>query len=168
MNTNSIDLETPRITVMQVAEWCRVSPNTLRSWMQAGTLILKDAELAPAGGTRLLTGRRVLQIAVMAELIRMGVAPGPASQHALAFSDFADDVVMPWAGGLERDPGGLYRPNAYSWLVAHPDENWPRIVAIVPGVDCTDRLRDINGALRRMIILPLDEVVMPIFEKLQA
>src|SRR4051794_17428403 len=117
MPASSCDLDRPIATIKQVAAMCGKSVNTLRSWFQTGTVALQQIDVsAPAGGKRLLSVRRVLQIVIMVALVDwLRIEPDRAAGLAFGFSDVGNDKGDPDAGNTERDPGELYKA-AYTWL----------------------------------------------------
>jgi hypothetical protein len=110
-----IDLKR-RYRLGTVAKAVGVPNATLASWLQRGQIELlkewKDKQSAGTGDHRLFSWHRILNIAVVAELNRLGIPPSAgSSQAALAFSDFGDTVAY-WgeeAPPSERLPGELYR-----------------------------------------------------------
>ncbi len=154
-----MDMDEPLYTVAQAAEAAGVVVGTLRNWLQLGTVSLQKADAsAPAGGTRLLSHRRVLQVAVMVDLIALGVAPARASRLAFGFSDLATGAG-PDNGMTMRAQGALYS-EPFSILVAHPHAQWPRVLWAKTTTPATSFLfaQTAHGMLSGLF-LPLDPLV---------
>lgn len=135
-----LSLDEPAFTVVQAAQAARIaSVSTLRSWLQNGVISLGKSDTnATQGGTRKLSHRRVLQVAVMVDLIGLGVAPARAAKLALQFSD-SSTSAGPDNGQVMRFPGELY-PERFTVLVAHPHSDMARMVwakMAKPGVPAT-------------------------------
>lgn len=157
-----IDLDTPLYSVAEAAKVAQTSVNTLRSHMHHGLVGLGGFDAAaPAGGVRLLTLRRVMQIAIMYELIRAHrLGPARAAQLAAHFTDFGDASPLPDNGGKQRDPGRTFGVPDFTWLVFHGDEGVGRIVRVQRTTTATE-LAVTFGATGLVpgAWLPLDAIV---------
>ncbi|MCJ2065057.1 hypothetical protein MKK63_20420 [Methylobacterium sp. J-088] len=156
------ELDIPLFSVADAAEVAGTSVNTLRSHMHHGLIGLRKMdEAAPAGGTRLLTLRRVIQIAIMYELIRAHrQAPARAAQLAANFTDFASGSPTPDNGGKLREPGRTFGQPDFTWLVFHGDEGVGRIVRIQRTTTATELAVKFDGnGLVPGAWLPLDPIV---------
>lgn len=160
----TLDLDTPAITVADAAGAADdLSVNTLRSWMQSGFVLLGRTDAAaPAGGTRLLSVRRVLQIAIMAELVRLHrLAPARAARIAMSFSDISDASPTPDNGGKPREPGCVFGHPDFTWLVFHPNHETGRVVRVSNTTTALQLAQSLEGpGLSPGGFLPLDKIVM--------
>lgn len=111
---------------------------TLKNWIhpdRRAILMSEDDRRAMGSGrAHLFTFRRVMQIALTAELVQLGFPPRKAGIMAAGFTDvgdgvaaFGDEIPPP----TERLPGELYR-DGYTMLVAFPDEDRGHIRKVVP------------------------------------
>jgi hypothetical protein len=115
-----IDLDNPRYTVSQAAVVSGLTIPTGRSWIPHLWLTEKDRKAAVAGATTLLTARRVLQMAIGAELAKRGVHPRLACHAALEFTDRADSYGDPDIP--PRTPGELFdAPDTWTDLIHYDD-----------------------------------------------
>jgi hypothetical protein len=78
--------DTPKFLLGDAAAASGVKPNVLKAWLARGIVDLDrhDLEASGKGSSRLLTLRTVLGIAVMAELVRLGLPPHRAAPPAEA------------------------------------------------------------------------------------
>ena len=153
-------IDEPSYTVVQAASAAGVtSVNTLRSWLQNGVISLGNLdENATQGGTRKLSYRRVLQVAVMVALVDLGVPPARASNAAFLFSDCGTQLHLN-GGVVVRLPGELY-PEPFTVLIVHPDAQGPSVVWAKPGRSETSYLLTQNDeGMRPGLFLPLDPIV---------
>lgn len=159
-----IDLDSPQFTIAEASALAGLAIGTLRDYFQRGvfTLVGKD-QSAPAGGIRKLSGRRLMQIAVAAELIEMGVSPPTAARHALAFSDQGNGALPGLAD--ERMPGELY-PNSYSWLVIRKGDYLGRVVQVKADLAAVSLIAP-RGERAPCIVVPLDPIAHRIFAAVQ-
>jgi hypothetical protein len=102
-------LDDPRIRTGDAAACCGIAPETLLSWIDRGRLKLgpHDRDSAGSGDARLLTPRRVHQIALAAAISRHGVPVRTAAAIARKFTDEPSDG---------RAAGELYACG-HTWLV---------------------------------------------------
>lgn len=123
MSPDDFDLDTPRHLSNTVLKVAGIEANTLRNWMRqpepAILLRKSDRAAADTGSINLFTGRRVLQIAITAELCRLGFPPRKSGMMAAFFTD---------AGTGRRPPCKLYPEPDGTLLVAHGISDLPHIV----------------------------------------
>lgn len=104
-----------RFTSAQVAAAARISPDTLKNWVsrRPAVVILNQYDEAGGGkGSRnLFSLNRVMQVAIMADLVRLGWGPNDAAVAAIRFTDIGG-VAAGWVGEEEikptRSPGALF------------------------------------------------------------
>lgn len=134
--------------------------NTVRSWLQRGTMKLSFRETAAENGLpHLLTFRSTVALAIACKLVRLGVPASEAFEHARQFSDFGSDFgITP-----QRLPCGLFEGEFRTILVSRP--SWePQIIAIpdsenwaIPGKNIfyghATRLIDLTTLYHRIVVL---------------
>lgn len=84
-----------------------------------------------SGRSHLFTWRRVMQIALTAELVRLGLPPRKAGIVAAGFTDVGDGAGQ-WGDGpvkFDRLPGEMY-PSGLTVLVTSPDTDTGRVVNV--------------------------------------
>jgi hypothetical protein len=84
-----------------VAKAVGVPNSTLASWLQREQIELMkgDKQTAGTGDHRLFSWNRVINVAIVAELNRLGVPPSAGSSHlALKFSDIGGAKTAHWVG----------------------------------------------------------------------
>lgn len=79
----------PRWRLADVLRATGLSPHRLARWLDRGVIQLRpyDGESDGSGAPRMFSLRRVLHIAIVAELTRLGISAARASRAALAFTD---------------------------------------------------------------------------------
>ncbi|HCP81795.1 MAG TPA: hypothetical protein DIT67_09460 [Octadecabacter sp.] len=84
-----------------VAEAAQVPYDTMKKWVLRGHLVMSedDRETLGRGGARMLSYHTTVQALIAADLYRQGVTISEASEAALEFAHFGDDM---------RDAGGLF------------------------------------------------------------
>src|SRR5690242_18694232 len=113
----------------EVARAAGIEPTVLQNWLNRGVILMSagDREAAGAGRVRLFSFRRALQVAIAAELTRLGVPVSDAARHALEFTDIGGT-----AGGFRKDredepdppsrpPGELF-PEGKTFLIVYPGD----------------------------------------------
>jgi hypothetical protein len=82
--------DTPRFLLGDAAAASGVTPNVLKAWLAREIVDLDrhDLEASGKGSSRLFTLRTVLGIAVMAELVRLGLPPHRAADPAITSVKF--------------------------------------------------------------------------------
>src|SRR5688500_13658042 len=107
----------PRFTSAEVCQAAGISAETLKNWVSrkpAAILLDKKDQAATARGVPIrFSFNRVMQIALTAELVRLGWQPRAAAMVAVTFSDVGEttggwvDDPTPPDPNTERDPGQL-------------------------------------------------------------
>jgi hypothetical protein len=131
-----IDLDAPRFTTPDACIAAGIGPATLRGWLsrEPAIILLRKSD-QPATGVdhrRLLTLRRVFQIALTAELMRLGVLAQRAGNLAALFTDQGGErpAVRPSNPDYaHRLPGHLFA-NGSTVLVANKGRFGPIISAV--------------------------------------
>jgi hypothetical protein len=114
------DLDKPKHPVAWASQVSQIDPGTGRSWVQKGWLKFQrrlDQRASSPGATTLISGRRVMQMAIAAALVRCGLHPVKACTAAYSFTDIYDAQEAP---GHRREPGELYA-GSMTVLAAYPD-----------------------------------------------
>jgi hypothetical protein len=106
------EIDRPRYLLGQVARAAGISAKTLKSWIERKNVVLgeHDWDSHGKGSSRVFTPRRVLAVAVMAELIKLGVYPHMAGRMGSTFSDWA----------LDKAKGDLRKVDVF--VVLYPNE----------------------------------------------
>ena len=88
-------LDTPAFLLSDVAAATAVNSNLLKAWLDRKVVPLgaTDRHALGRGSGRVFTLRRVLSIAIMAELTRLGVAPSSAAALAFSVTDHSINVA---------------------------------------------------------------------------
>lgn len=150
-----IDLDQANIPVSEAAEIAQLGHRNARHWVTQGFIGSKkkgDNLAGVIGATTYLTGRSVLQMAIAARLVDMGMSPSQACHAAADFTHISDPLDSP---GHSRDPGELYE-GSRTWLVAYQDGH-TRIVRTK-----SQKLDDLivsQDTRRGFWVLPLDFIV---------
>ncbi|MHC2289170.1 hypothetical protein [Bradyrhizobium barranii] len=114
--------DAPLVPTSVGAEIANLKLFTAQSWIKKRWLLLKrrekDQPASGRGATALLSPRRVLQMAIAARLVELGVHPKAACNAAWYFSDRSNPLEAP---GYERGPGELYGGDALTALCAYRD-----------------------------------------------
>lgn len=86
-----IDLDSPAWLLNSVAASTGVGLAVLKAWLSRDPVVVPlgpyDQEARGKGSARLFTLRRVLAVAITAELVRLGIAPSRAGELATTFMD---------------------------------------------------------------------------------
>lgn len=153
-------LDDPEIPQISSADACRaagIDAATLKNWLSRSPAVLPLAitERVPAGARTvfLFPMRRVYQLAIIAELVRMGLTPKVAAAHATRFTDSGGTSY----GGHTRLPGRLFE-SAETFLVASTTNDSARVVAISPDTHLTKVLADLSPASSGAFFLNLGHV----------
>ncbi|MGY8707001.1 hypothetical protein RAD16_14785 [Bradyrhizobium sp. 18BD] len=114
--------DAPLVPTSVGAEIANVNLFTAQSWVKKRWLLLnrrdKDRPASGRGATALLSARRVLQMAIAARLVELGMSPKAACNAAWTFSDRSNSLEAP---GYERGPGELYGAGALTALCVYGD-----------------------------------------------
>jgi hypothetical protein len=135
----------PDVPMFFTGDVCRavgVDQVTLKNWIARGAILMSDEDRARlgvegpsherlatgSGRSHLFTLRRVVQIALIAELVRLGFSPSKAGVLALGFTDVGkgsiDENGKP---AIQRFPGQLHK-SGHTLLIAHPDQETSTII----------------------------------------
>lgn len=145
-----------RFTSAEVCVAANIKLETLKNWVfrrPAAVLLTADDQAASAKGSPIrYSFNRVMQIAITAELVRLGWQPRQAAMVAVSFTDVSNGgpaTIVDDASNLDphpddRGPGELFRTGR-TLLVAHeaPLDNLPGGVCV--RVDETTPLADVLG-----------------------
>ena len=124
-----------------------IEQSTLKNWITRGAILMSDDDrkrfgvdgpsherlASGSGRSHLFTLRRVVQIALTAELVALGLPPLRAAMLALGFTDVGDGGGG-WVGEpieLGRLPGQLYK-DGLTLLVAYPEEESSHVINVDP------------------------------------
>lgn len=150
--------DTPSITIAEAGDIAGLSIFTARSWFQRGWLQAgrHDKRASVAGATAYLTGRRVLQLTIAAELASLGIHPKSACEAAWHFTD---------AGDEHREPGALFDSGRTVLVMAQ--DTLPSILNLTPDTPFESvlfpadeaGLNLINGRREKGVFLILDFIV---------
>jgi hypothetical protein len=137
-----IDIDRACFTAFDACAAASIKPSALRDWFnrEPAIILLRKNDRQTAGLDRapLLTLRRVYQIALTAELIRLGVMAQRAANLAAMFTDL-DGGEKPAKGRSHandaiREAGRLF-PSGGTFLVANKDGmHGPIIAAVINGM----------------------------------
>lgn len=108
----------------------RIDAKTINNWLsrKPSVVLLSDDERREAGERKRFSFdfRRVMQIALTAELVALGFLPRRAAECAAKFTDMSSDMKV-------RKPGDLFK-DATTYLVIPREGEAPRVV---PGKEDT-------------------------------
>jgi hypothetical protein len=165
-----IDLDTPRFTTADACSAAAIGPITLKDWLGCEPAIIllrkNDRPATGIGHEPLLTLRRVYQIALTAELMRLGVAAQRAGNLAALFTDHGGEEPADW----RSNPDYVHRRSAHLFetgctvLVANKDDRrFGPIISAVMNVPLIAVFRQFIAVLSQhisdAIIVDVDEVV---------
>lgn len=104
-----------------------------------------------SGRSHLFTYRRVMQMALVAEMVALGLSPRRAGTLALGFSDVGEAVAY-WGGGpapeIPRWPGELF-PEGRTVLVAYPGDDHSQVINVPAGKPTYSVLEALRVGTRR-------------------
>jgi hypothetical protein len=151
---NETDQDIPRFLSEDVCRAAQIDAVTLRNWISrdppAITLREHDRKALRSGKPHLFTYRRVLQVALTADLVRLGFAPRKAGMMAAGFTEVGD-VTIPKGGAdreeAERLPGELY-PDGLTFLIAYPEDDVSYIQRVGPKTSLLEVLHLSGEGLR--------------------
>lgn len=156
-----------RFTSAEVCKAARISAETLKNWVSRKPAIVLLNEKDQAGGTRgvpnFFSLNRVLQIAIMADLVRLGWNVRPAAWAAIAFTDIGE-TVGGWVGdpppALGRMPGQLFADGETLLIARPPASGQERPFAEVVNVAPTTSWADIKQQFAADIFGPNGATVL--------
>lgn len=112
-----------------------------------------------AGRSHLFTYRRVMQLALCAELVRLGFPPRKAGMVAAGFTDIGDTATG-WGNEpieVKRLPGELYY-DGFTLLIARPDRETGSCLNVDFKTPITDLLFHSNQSLTTAVIVNVNHV----------
>lgn len=128
----------PRFLSDDVCRAAQIDFITLRNWISrdppAITLREHDRKALKSGKPHLFTYRRVLQVALTADLVRLGFPPRKAGMMAAGFTDVGDVAIPPLGDHgdeAERQPGELYA-DGLTFLIAYPEDDLSYVQKVGP------------------------------------
>ena len=129
MNTTENGLlDRPSFPTVDVAERLNIPFSTISNWLTRRDIraLERDPHELRSPGTgrsRRFSLRRVLHIALMAQLVRVGLAPRAASYAALRWTDDSDSPARYAADAhdptKDRNPGELFKDGKTLFIVWH-------------------------------------------------
>jgi hypothetical protein len=137
----------PDVPMFFTEDVCRAvntDPVNLKNWITGGVILMSDSDREQfnikgllnerldlgSGRSHLFTLRQVIQVALVAELTRLGVPPSKAGVLALGFTDMGQGKAGNAGESsptIKRLPGQLFR-SGLTLLVAYPDEDTSTII----------------------------------------
>jgi hypothetical protein len=137
LNISTLDLDVPCCTTLEACAAARIEPSRLKSWFnrEPPIILLRKNERFERGKYhgRLLTIRRVFQIALTAELMRHDITAQRAGNLAAIFTDQAGEKPTNRRGtsnDARRRPGHLF-PSGGTILLANRDGKFAPVIAAV-------------------------------------
>ena len=129
------DIDLPQFPSSAACAAARIDLATLKNWAvrKPSAILLTEAERGGPGRARrfAFSFRRVMQIAITADLVKLGFAPRRAVVVAAGFTEVGDspagwndEVIM-----QARRPGQLY-PDGFTILIAHPESELAEVVNV--------------------------------------
>jgi hypothetical protein len=115
------ELDAPRYLLGDAAAAAGISVNTLKAWVSRDPKIIPlgfyDQEGRGKGTPRLFTLRRVIAIAVTAELTTLGINPSRAGDLALAFTDYTHEEIAGRIIELDRPTFIVVEPHSMALIL---------------------------------------------------
>ncbi|MEM6438545.1 MAG: hypothetical protein AAF763_02445 [Pseudomonadota bacterium] len=165
--TYADDLAQPQFFLSDVARAAQMNPNTLKTWINRGLIVMQngDREAAGFGTRRLFSLRRIYQAAITARLVDLGIGADAAARAALRFTDLAGDMAdgsedFHW-GGEEPDvsslrvPGELFSSGTTYLVISRSPHEPDATIELVAVADQTIR----EEARYAAVLLNLNEIV---------
>jgi hypothetical protein len=158
---NVVDLDASRFTTADACTAAGIGLATLKSWLsrEPAVILLRESD-QPALGLdhrHLLSLRRVFQIALTAELMRLGVNAQRAGNLAALFTDQGDERPAAWRNGsghAHRLPGHLFA-NGSTVLVA----NKARFGPVISTVTNTPFVEVVTRHNASVLVVDIDKIV---------
>jgi len=157
-----IDLDVLCFTTLDTCAAAGIRSAKLMNWLnfEPPVILLRDSERPPKGvnHVHLLTLRRIYQIALTAELIRLGVMAQRAGNLAAMFTDQEGENPTGRHGDLDHVPrrAGHLFPSGSTTLVANKDGRFGPVIAAVVNAPLVEVARRYtSGAL----VVDVEEVV---------
>jgi hypothetical protein len=156
------DVNAPQFPSDLACEAAQIDLATLKNWAsrKPSAVLIGDEERVASGEQRSVfrfTLRRVLQLAITAELVKLGLAPREASLHAAQFTDMEDGELP---GRQSRRMGELFRRH-HTFMLIYPDAAYCAIENIKADEPWRLVVRKGDGAPRNFssaIILNLNQI----------
>lgn len=146
------DIHEPRFTSADVCRAAGVPAATLANWISRKPATIRLGEHdTPAGGstgTHLFTLNRIVQVALTAELVTLGIPPRDAAWCAFAFTDTEEPSYLPWTGREDRARGELFREGRTVLLAG---VGFAQIVNMAAGVPLDVLIRQ-RGAASAVVV----------------
>jgi hypothetical protein len=171
------ELDVPCVTTIDTCAVAGIAQATLQAWLsrEPAVILLRKHDRGAAGPALgfLLTLRRVLQIALTAELTRLGVTRQRAGNLAALFTDQGGEKPADWRSHPDfqvRVAGHLFPSNG-TVLVANMDGRFDRIVTAVLNAPyaevigqrkCGTLVVDLDALVTRVVVtlrLPVQQIV---------
>lgn len=123
------NIDAPQFFSADACKAAGIESATLKNWLlpdrHAILMSEEDRRAAGSGRPHLFTYRRVMQIALTAELVSLGFAPRRAGTMAAGFTDVGEGFSG-WVGEVYpvpklRGPGELFE-DGFTFLIASPGE----------------------------------------------
>jgi hypothetical protein len=157
-----IDLDASCFTTSDACIAAAIGPTTLKSWLDCEPAIIllreNDQAASDTGHEHLLTLRRVYQIALTAELMRLGVAAQRAGNLAALFTDQGGEKPADCVATLTVCFAGRDTClRAAAVLVANKDDS--RFGPIISAVTNVPLMADFRQHNTSAIVVEVDEVV---------
>ncbi len=122
-------LDLPQISSSDACRAAGIDSATLKNWLSRKPPILSEVDRETRGGRSifLLSLARVFELAIVAELVRGRIQPQQAAAWATRFTRFGGVASK----GEARHPGHLF-PRSHTYLVATPDSDQAKVIAVDP------------------------------------
>jgi hypothetical protein len=168
-----VSFDVPRWTTGRAADAAGIPVSTASNWISPSRLkegrrpVIEfgDHDAAPgeAGGMRLWSLRRVLQLAITAALVQQNIPPATAARLAFAFTDSGSA----YSGPRKRLPGTLF-PTSEGLTLLVVDGDDARVVAAQPEAPLTEAFgRRFNIMSRPVLtVVNLNFVIGRVFKTL--
>lgn len=136
-------------TVTAAARACGLPNSTLCQWLDRKIIKpgLDDVDEGTSGVPRQFTKRRVLQMALTSELVRIGLKAGDAAQAAAVFSDESQDG---------RAAGEVFAEGKTALIV---DENGARCISVADRDAFESAMSTVYADTRTVIAVNVSEVI---------
>lgn len=124
------DLDTAQFSSAEACRAAGIEQATLKNWLSRDPPIMAGSDRQVIGGRTLFlfSLRRVCALAIVAELVRGGIAPKQAVAWALRFTESSGTAKGPH-GLVRRLPGQLFA-DLHTYLIATVDAH--RVVGVDP------------------------------------
>jgi len=139
-----------------------IDRKTMSNWLSRtpAVILLTEAERREAGERKRFDFdvRRIVQIALTADLVSLNMQPRRAAMCAAAFTDSATGSSA-FPGFKQRRPAELFH-GAETYLIVPPGDDPARVIPVTPDMTIADVLTPEYGQpLTRAILLRVNDVV---------